>query len=95
MSGSQRSRLMQRAALAVLVGLALQWALVILGEGGPPPAGGGLGRVDLEMYFVPKFVFGSEEIAAGRLPLWNRFEYGGIPFLATALPTERRCPPAT
>ncbi|MBN1654271.1 MAG: YfhO family protein [Deltaproteobacteria bacterium] len=37
-------------------------------------------------YFLPKYAYGTEELLRGDLPLWNRFEYGGIPFLATAQP---------
>ncbi len=41
---------------------------------------------DLRSYFLPKYVFGTEELLAGRLPVWNRFEFAGIPFLATSQP---------
>jgi hypothetical protein len=37
-------------------------------------------------YFLPKYIYGTEEVLAGRLPIWNRYEYSGIPFLATAQP---------
>src|ERR1041384_3950044 len=50
---------------------------------------GGMSRFtsyDLHSFFLPKFVYGSRELAHGRLPLWNRYEFGGIPFLATAQP---------
>lgn len=42
------------------------------------------GTYDLSMYFYPKFVYGAQELAAGRLPLWNPYEYCGIPFLGSA-----------
>lgn len=51
-----------------------------------PPAGPSLVAWDLYSYFLPKLRFGTEELLAGRLPVWNRFEYAGIPFLATAQP---------
>ncbi len=41
---------------------------------------------DWHSHFLPKFVHGSEELLAGRLPVWNPYEYGGLPFLATAQP---------
>src|SRR5689334_20016437 len=41
---------------------------------------------DFHSYFLPRFVLGSKEVFSGHLPLWNRFEYGGIPLLATAQP---------
>jgi len=41
---------------------------------------------DFYGYFLPKYVYGTEEVLAGRLPIWNRYEYSGIPFLATAQP---------
>lgn len=42
---------------------------------------------DFHSYFLPRFMFGAEEVAHGRWPLWNPFEYNGLPFLATAQPT--------
>jgi len=42
--------------------------------------------VDLVAYFYPKVLYGMGELLAGRLPLWNPYEYGGLPFLATAQP---------
>ena len=42
------------------------------------------GYFDLEMYFYPKFVYGAQEIAHGRIPLWNPYEFCGMPFLGTA-----------
>jgi len=41
---------------------------------------------DLYSFFFPKYTFGSQELAAGRLPLWNRFEFAGLPFLGSAQP---------
>ena len=42
------------------------------------------GYFDLEMYFYPKFVYGAAEFVRGRIPLWNPYEFCGMPFLATA-----------
>ena len=41
---------------------------------------------DLYGYFFPKFVYGSAELARGVLPLWNPYEYAGVPFLGAAQP---------
>jgi hypothetical protein len=42
--------------------------------------------IDLYGYFLPKFAYGSAELAHGRLPLWNPYEYAGLPFLGEAQP---------
>ncbi|HVW30206.1 MAG TPA: YfhO family protein [Polyangiaceae bacterium] len=42
---------------------------------------------DLESYFLPRFWFGARSMLHGSVPLWNPFEYGGIPFLATGQPS--------
>jgi len=41
---------------------------------------------DLYGYFAPKYFYGNQELASGRLPLWNPYEYGGLPFLGAAQP---------
>ncbi len=41
---------------------------------------------DLQSYFLPKYAFGSEEFLYGRLPVWNLYEFGGLPFIATVQP---------
>jgi hypothetical protein len=41
---------------------------------------------DLQSYFLPKYAFGSEELSYGRLPVWNLYEFGGLPFIATVQP---------
>jgi hypothetical protein len=41
---------------------------------------------DFQSYFLPKYLFGTEELLRGRLPAWNLYEYGGIPFIATMQP---------
>jgi len=72
--------------------LALLWAaLVAVFWGGlvVPGMQPGLRRLmdmDLYGYFVPKFWYGNRELLAGRLPLWNPWEYGGLPFLGAAQP---------
>jgi len=44
------------------------------------------GQTDLGSYFIPKYQYAADRIAAGELPLWNPYEFGGIPFLATIQP---------
>jgi hypothetical protein len=46
-----------------------------------------LTNYDLQSFFLPKFVYGSKELFAGRFPLWNPYEDGGVPFFATAQPS--------
>lgn len=41
---------------------------------------------DLQSYFLPRFWFGARSMLRGHVPVWNPFEYGGIPFLATGQP---------
>jgi hypothetical protein len=41
---------------------------------------------DLRSYFLPKYQYAADRIAAGELPLWNPLEFTGIPFLATVQP---------
>ncbi len=88
--GRPRLTLVQLLLLgaAVAVGLTYLWGVAVPEALKQVPEGlGPLRHWDLETYFLPKFVFGSEEILRGHLPLWNRFEFGGIPFLATAQPS--------
>jgi len=72
--------------------LALAWGTVVAVFWGGlvvPSMQPGLRRpmdVDLYGYFVPKFWYGNAELGAGRLPLWNPYEYGGLPFLGAAQP---------
>jgi hypothetical protein len=40
--------------------------------------------IDLDGYFLPRYVYGAAELAAGRLPLWNASELAGVPLLGTA-----------
>ena len=71
---------------------ALLLAVVLLATGGALWAGGWrvrafvAGTSDLSSYFVPKYQYAADRIADGELPLWNPYEFGGIPFLATIQP---------
>jgi hypothetical protein len=74
------------------LGLALAWAAVVLvfwfGLFVPNQQANLRRPIDIDLvgYFHPKFWYGNVELLAGRLPLWNPYEYCGIPFLATAQP---------
>src|SRR5689334_5631184 len=73
------------AVPALLVGLCI--ALYFIGFIRPALHDQGrsslMSSIDFHSYFLPRFELGSKEMFAGRLPLWNRFEFGGIPLLAT------------
>ena len=64
----------------------LFWLVVFPAHVGERPPTTRITAWDLRSYFLPKYAFGTEELLAGRLPLWNRFEFAGIPFLATSQP---------
>jgi hypothetical protein len=73
--------------IAVTAGLAYLWGVnTVQDVTSETRRFGALGNWDLDTYFLPKFAYGTQEILNGRLPVWNPFEFGGIPFLATAQP---------
>ncbi len=41
---------------------------------------------DALAYSIPKYAWAAERIAQGALPLWNPYEFGGAPLLATVQP---------
>ena len=41
---------------------------------------------DFHSYFLPRFYLGAQQLSHGTVPLWNPYEYGGIPLLATTQP---------
>lgn len=41
-----------------------------------------LGDQDAVFWFFPAYQFAAEQIASGSFPLWNPYQYGGIPFFA-------------
>lgn len=49
---------------------------------------------DFQSYFRPRFWLGSQELLSGRLPLWNEYEWGGLPLLATGQPAALYPPKA-
>ena len=75
------------AAIVLLAGVLLFWGVLLPRRLQPAPTTGpSLVAWDLYSYFLPKLEYGTAELLAGRVPLWNRFEFAGIPFLATAQP---------
>lgn len=81
MSAERREAVRVGLAFTVLVGA---FWLVILPLFKPDVVS--LLTLDLPQYFYPKFLYGAAELRAGRLPLWNPYEYCGMPFLAAAQP---------
>src|SRR4029453_10678098 len=83
-----RSRARGSAATVIIATacVLLFWLVVLPARVREAPPATTLTAWDLRSYFLPKYVFGTEELLAGRLPLWNRFEFAGIPFLATSQP---------
>jgi hypothetical protein len=69
--------------IALLASFFLYFIRVELVDLGRPSLWSGF---DLESYFLPRFWFGARSMLRGHVPLWNPFEYGGIPFLATGQP---------
>lgn len=76
-----RNAALATAWLAVVL---ILWFGLFVGSMRPGVSAGD--ALDLYGYFFPKYVYGSGELAAGRLPLWNPYEYGGLPFLGAGQP---------
>jgi hypothetical protein len=72
------------AALLVPLGFAaaafLFWELRVIAPATRPE---GFFQIDFYALMFPMYHYASQEIAAGRLPLWNPYTFCGIPFLAT------------
>jgi hypothetical protein len=84
MPASAKERLI--GALTVIACIVLFFS-VFVRQGVHDQGGGSLIKsYDLQSYFLPRYDWGSSELLSGRLPLWNPYEYGGLPFLATAQP---------
>jgi hypothetical protein len=79
-----RQLLLPALILALLLAVLWGWLIPRATEAvtGPP----GFDTWDFHNYFLPRYVFGTQELLAGRLPLWNRLEFAGMPFLATLQP---------
>lgn len=73
--------------LGIGLAIALLWAVVIPGVQRPAGDERSLwASSDYRTYFLPKWSYGSQEILAGRLPLWNPFEATGLPLLGAMQP---------
>ena len=72
------------AILAVLLAVLWVWFVPRAHEAAPTPPG--FDTWDFHNYFLPRYVFGTQELLAGRFPLWNRLEFAGMPFMATLQP---------
>lgn len=72
--------------IALYFAVFIQPGLVDLGRGSLESS------IDLQSYFLPRMSLGSELVFQGHLPSWNRFEYGGIPLLATGQPAALYLP---
>ncbi len=73
-------------ALALLLLVALQWAIYAPRADEATGNAQGLHTFDFHSYFLPRYLYGNQELLAGRLPTWNRLEFAGLPFLATIQP---------
>lgn len=70
----------------IILAIVLVGALALLAGMGWPVAVHPTPITDLGSYFLPKYQYAADRIAAGELPLWNPYEFEGIPFLATSQP---------
>jgi hypothetical protein len=66
--------------LGLLAGALLFWEMRVIA---PATVRGGLLPTDYYTLMYPRYLYGYGEILAGRIPLWNPYDYCGIPFLAT------------
>jgi hypothetical protein len=73
-------------ALGLSLLVALQWAVFVPRANETTRNGQGAHTIDFHSYFLPRYLYGNEELLAGRLPVWNRLEFAGLPFLATIQP---------
>lgn len=81
-----RAREVLLPAGLVLLGIAFFFLVMVpptLHDTGPESI---LKSYDFHSYFLPRFILGAEELRLGQWPLWNPFEYAGLPLLATAQP---------
>jgi hypothetical protein len=77
---------------SAVVGLALAWLVLVpcfwfgLFVASMRPDAPAVIAIDLRGYFLPKYVWASAELAHGRLPFWNPYEFAGVPFLGAGQP---------
>ncbi len=79
-----RQMLLPALILAALLAVLWGWFVPRATESAPLPPE--FNTWDFHNYFLPRYVFGTQELLAGWLPLWNRLEFAGMPFLATLQP---------
>lgn len=70
----------------VVLAVVIIGSLSLLALGGWRVAAYVAGWSDLASYHLPKYAYVAERLRAGALPLWNPWEFGGIPFLASLQP---------
>lgn len=63
-------------------GILLLLTLIFMGRALFPPAGQALGGLDVRGLFYPWLSTVREAIRAGRLPLWDAYQFSGYPFLS-------------
>jgi len=70
----------------VVLGIVVIGSLLLLVLGGWRVAAYVAGWSDLASYHLAKYEYVAESLRAGVLPLWDPWEFGGIPFLASLQP---------
>lgn len=66
----------------LFAGLLLLMALIFMERVLFPPPGQAIGGLDVRGLFYPWLDFARASIGAGRLPLWDSYQFGGYPFFA-------------
>jgi hypothetical protein len=74
------------APAVLILGLLIVASLWILTLGGWQVGASVTGWSDLASYHLPKYQYAVERLASGSLPLWDPYEFAGIPFLASLQP---------
>ena len=80
------TRSLGAAAVFLLALVVLQWGVFVPRANESTGNAYGLHTFDFHAYFLPRYLYGNQELLAGRLPVWNRLEFAGQPFLATIQP---------
>ncbi|HWP65476.1 MAG TPA: hypothetical protein VNO26_06160, partial [Candidatus Limnocylindria bacterium] len=75
-------RALRRFAAACIIVVPLWWSAMFVAS--MTPAAPDRIAIDLDGYFLPRYVHGSARLAAEALPLWNAAELSGVPLLGTA-----------
>ncbi len=80
------TRSLAATGVILLALVALQWGVFVPRANESSGNAYGLHTFDFHAYFLPRYLYGNQELLAGRLPVWSRLEFGGQPFLATIQP---------